>query len=188
MYPVWFVADLGKNISRELAEIEAEPEVEIRTTQDIEVKSSITENQDDDIDGRRAKLKRQDTSTYVAKKTAVQGLMDVALLSANANQLRYIMEYGPDNYSYIIILVLIIASLILQVLVGMSLIFKGRYYYMGKRKEAQKINDYVLVAMFLISTINIFVATFTQIGPGRPSDPTGIKSKAIANSTTGNYA
>jgi hypothetical protein len=55
--------------------------------------------------------------TFSAKKTMAQGLMDISLLTANANQLRYIIEYRHDNpTNFIVLLALIVCSLILQVI------------------------------------------------------------------------
>lgn len=42
-----------------------------------------------------------DVNAYQHKKTLAQGMMDLALLSANANQLRYVLEsYGRHPYYY----------------------------------------------------------------------------------------
>lgn len=53
--------------------------------------------------------------------------MDIALITANANQLRFIIEYNRDSPTYIVALLLIAISLILQLAVGIFLIFKGRF-------------------------------------------------------------
>lgn len=54
-------------------------------------------------------------NSYAAKKTAVQGLMDVALVMANANQLRFVIEYSYDTRTYYLVFSLLVASLVLQV-------------------------------------------------------------------------
>jgi hypothetical protein len=56
-----------------------------------------------------------DINVYQHKKTLAQGMMDLALLSANANQLRYVLESGGDHPYYYPSLVMISISLILQV-------------------------------------------------------------------------
>ena len=56
-----------------------------------------------------------DINVYQHKKTLAQGMMDLALLSANANQLRYVLESGGDHPYYYPSLVMISMSLILQV-------------------------------------------------------------------------
>ncbi|XP_043285746.1 ninjurin-A-like [Venturia canescens] len=101
--------------------------------------------------------------TYAAKKTVAQGMMDVALITANANQLRYLVEYQRNSPTFFVNVFLIVVSLLLQIAVGVSLIFKGRYDIRGKGKSPQalKINNYVVVAVFLITIINVFVASFS---------------------------
>lgn len=55
-----------------------------------------------------------DINIYQNKKTVAQGMMDLALFSANANQLRYVLESVNHPYYYSGI-VLISISLIFQV-------------------------------------------------------------------------
>ncbi|GJQ70222.1 hypothetical protein Trydic_g22675 [Trypoxylus dichotomus] len=62
-----------------------------------------------------------DINIYQHKKTLAQGMMDMALFSANANQLRYVLESVNHPYYYSGI-VLITISLIFQVAVGVGLL------------------------------------------------------------------
>lgn len=64
--------------------------------------------------------------SFASKKTAAEGMMDIALLTANANQLRFLFVYNGESRTYEISVFLIIMSLILQVAVGVGLIFKVR--------------------------------------------------------------
>ncbi|XP_035735999.1 ninjurin-1-like [Vespa mandarinia] len=106
-------------------------------------------------------------NTFAAKKTVAQGMMDVALITANANQLRYLIEYQRNSPTFYVILILIVISLLLQIAVGVSLIFKGRFDMKGQSKSlnARKINNYVVVGVFLITIINVFVAAFSVTTP-----------------------
>lgn len=56
-----------------------------------------------------------DVNVYQQKKTLAQGMMDLALLSANANQLRYVLEAQSEHPYKIVSLVFIAMSIILQV-------------------------------------------------------------------------
>lgn len=56
-----------------------------------------------------------DINIYQHKKTLAQGMMDLALLSANANQLRYVLESYDRHPYYYPSLVMVSLSLILQV-------------------------------------------------------------------------
>jgi len=61
-------------------------------------------------------LSKVSNVTYDTKKNMAQGMMDIALLTANANQLRYILEFrGVNSTNFILLLVLIACSLVLQV-------------------------------------------------------------------------
>lgn len=114
-----------------------------------------------DTTDKRREYKQQ--NTFAAKKTVAQGMMDVALITANANQLRYLVEYQRQSATFELILALIIISLALQVAVGISLVFKGRFDVKGKSNSltAQKINNYVVIGVFLITIINVFIASFS---------------------------
>lgn len=103
------------------------------------------------------------TNSFAAKKTVAQGMMDVALITANANQLRYLIEYQRDSITFFWILGLIIISLLLQVAVGVSLVFKGRFDVKGQSRTltARKIDNYVVIGVFLITIINVFIAAFS---------------------------
>lgn len=57
-----------------------------------------------------------DVNRYATKKTIAQGLLDVALLSANASQLKYVLQVGQERHQFYTLMVsLIIVSIILQV-------------------------------------------------------------------------
>lgn len=62
---------------------------------------------------------------YANKKSAAESMLDIALLMANASQLKAVVEQGPSFSFYVPIVVLISISLILQVVVGVLLIFIG---------------------------------------------------------------
>ena len=63
----------------------------------------------------RVTRSRSFTNMCAAKKSVAQGMMDIALITANANQLRYLLEYCQKSGSFYIIFGLIIISLCLQV-------------------------------------------------------------------------
>lgn len=150
---------------------------ELEMTDDVMVKDPTLTNEEvnedaankeaiDTTDKRSPKYNaRQTNLNFAAKKTVAQGMMDVALITANANQLRYLIEYQQNSPMFYVILVLIIISLLLQVAVGVSLIFKGRFDIKGKSKSinAERINNYVVVGVFLITIINVFIAAFNIV-------------------------
>ncbi|KAG5899269.1 hypothetical protein JTB14_035447 [Gonioctena quinquepunctata] len=93
-------------------------------------------------------------------------MMDIALITANANQLRYMVEYNKHSPTYYINLILISISLFLQVGIGVALICKGRLDMKGRSKDlnAKRINNYVIIGVFMVTIINVFIASFTVTG------------------------
>lgn len=57
------------------------------------------------------------------------GMMDIALLTANANQLRFLITYNSEEKTFYISAGLIVLSLIIQLAVGIGLIFKVSYNF-----------------------------------------------------------
>lgn len=55
-------------------------------------------------------------------------MLDVALLMANASQLKAVLEQGPEFKYYLTVIVLIVVSLFFQVLAGVFFILMGEQY------------------------------------------------------------
>lgn len=113
-----------------------------------------------------------DLNVYATKKTVAKGMLDLALLTSNANQLRYVLEvgeYGQKETSYYISIVLISLSIILQILIGIMLIFIGRQNVRedAQAQKADKVNNWVMLGVFLITIINVFISAFAV----EPLDP-----------------
>lgn len=60
-----------------------------------------------------------DTNVYTTKKTIAQGMLDVALLTANASQLKYLLQLGKAHEFYYLMVTLISLSLVLQVSINL---------------------------------------------------------------------
>nr|CAD7602457.1 unnamed protein product [Timema genevievae] len=56
-----------------------------------------------------------DANSYATKKTIAQGMLDIALLTANASQLKYVLQVGEQHEFYSLMVGLISVSIILQV-------------------------------------------------------------------------
>lgn len=63
---------------------------------------------------------------YANKKSAAESMLDIALLMANASQLKAVVEQGPAFSFFVPLVVLISISLVLQIGVGVLLIFLGQ--------------------------------------------------------------
>lgn len=110
-----------------------------------------------------------DVNVYQQKKNLAQGMMDLALLSANANQLRYVLEsYSRHPYFYFS-LVFITTSIIAQVAVGIGLIWKSRYNIKNEDDfcKADRINNMVTIGIFIITLVNVLISAFGVADPPR---------------------
>lgn len=91
-----------------------------------------------------------------------QGLLDLALLSANANQLRYVLDSNTRNHYFYVSLTLISLSLVLQVLVAIALVFKSRYNIdnMQEYENADRLNNFIMIGILLITISNVISSAF----------------------------
>ncbi|XP_074027378.1 ninjurin C isoform X3 [Leptinotarsa decemlineata] len=107
-------------------------------------------------------LKTLDVNKYATKKTIAQGLLDVALLTANASQLKYVLQVGEKHEFYVLMLCLIIISILLQLVVAILFIIIGGLNINKQRdyKAAIILNDIILMFIFIISIINIIISGF----------------------------
>lgn len=66
----------------------------------------------------------------------------------------------PKQFNVYLTVSLISLSLLLQIAVGIGLIFKGKLDRKGKSEDSQakKIDAYVVVPVFLVTVINVFIA------------------------------
>lgn len=91
----------------------------------IQIDETVTSSSSpDEIDGRRRPPAATANNSYQSKKLTAEGMMDLSLLTANANQLKFIIFFNQHSKTFIFALSLIVASLILQVVVGALLIFR----------------------------------------------------------------
>ncbi|OWR40654.1 hypothetical protein KGM_211610 [Danaus plexippus plexippus] len=108
-----------------------------------------------------------DVNTYQQKKNLAQGMMDLALLSANANQLRYVLESASTHPYYYPSLVFISLSIVLQIAVGVGLIMNSRYNVKDEKDicKADKINNMTVLGVFLVTIVNVFITSFSVASP-----------------------
>ncbi|XP_075147062.1 ninjurin C isoform X3 [Haematobia irritans] len=107
-------------------------------------------------------MKGMDANRYATKKTIAQGMLDIALLTANASQLKYILQVGEQHQFYKLMLILISLSIILQLLVGILFVIIGSLNINRKQDQTAAIilNDIIMVVVFVISVINVVISGF----------------------------
>ncbi|XP_034483892.1 ninjurin-1 isoform X2 [Drosophila innubila] len=113
-----------------------------------------------DIDGVSTPI--PDVNAYQHKKTLAQGMMDLALLSANANQLRYVLETNTQHPYFYPSLLFISLSIIFQIAVGVGLIWNGRYNIKNEQEicRANRINNYTVIGIFIVTVVNVLLSAF----------------------------
>ncbi|XP_050073007.1 ninjurin-B-like [Anopheles maculipalpis] len=129
------------------------------------------QRQDSDITDLKEPTNKQlnaELSSFVQKKSFAQNMMDIALLSANTNQLRYVIDLGDKHPYYMTSLLLIIVSLVMQIVVGLSMVYLNRYNMKNKRemKAASHMNNLSVAGVFLVTLVNVFISTFNGAGVG----------------------
>ncbi|XP_056279572.1 ninjurin-1-like [Pseudoliparis swirei] len=96
-------------------------------------------------------------------------MLDVALLMANASQLKVVLEQGADFHFYAPVVTLISISLCLQVAVGVLLVFIVRWNLNDEQKQ-RRLSTMETVAtglVFIIVAVNVFITAFGVRGPNR---------------------
>uniref|UniRef100_A0A3P8ZRL7 Ninjurin-1 n=1 Tax=Esox lucius TaxID=8010 RepID=A0A3P8ZRL7_ESOLU len=108
---------------------------------------------------------------YANKKSAAESMLDVALLMANASQLKAVLGQGPDFTFYYPLITLISISLSLQIIVGILLIFIVKWN-LNDESMHNKLNIMENVAtalVFGIVVVNIFITAFGVQNPNSKS-------------------
>ncbi|KAK8736227.1 hypothetical protein OTU49_004880 [Cherax quadricarinatus] len=118
--------------------------------------------------------KTLDPNRYATKKTVAQGMLDVALLTANASQLKYVLEVGEQHPYYAVMLGLIITSLVLQVMVGLlslslSMFRDCKLHLTSYHTSANAISYFNVGAVFVITSLNIIINSFGLRPTGIPA-------------------
>uniref|UniRef100_A0A3B3QZ19 Ninjurin 1 n=1 Tax=Paramormyrops kingsleyae TaxID=1676925 RepID=A0A3B3QZ19_9TELE len=108
---------------------------------------------------------------YANKKSAAESMLDVALLMANASQLKAVLEQGPDFVFYYPLVVLVSISLGLQIIVGILLIFivKWDLNDVSKHFRLNVLENIATALVFIIVVVNVFITAFGVQRPGSSS-------------------
>lgn len=131
---------------------------------------------------KKASKYKMDFNAYVTKKNMAQGLVDIALLTTNATQLKYLLHSGAPPldanlstypfdgafpwrfYIYWANMSFIGLSICLQVVVGLLLLLNSRHegmrYNRRENCRAESCNNYILIGVFFITLVNVFIGVF----------------------------
>nr|XP_043876497.1 ninjurin-2-like isoform X4 [Solea senegalensis]XP_043876498.1 ninjurin-2-like isoform X4 [Solea senegalensis] len=97
---------------------------------------------------------------YATKKTAAEGMLDIALFLANITHMKTVIEQGAGYRYYAAVLTLISFSLGLQIVAGVLIIIIARKDLNDeanhRRLDSQ--NNFLTILIFLIFVTNIFIS------------------------------
>ncbi|GBL96469.1 hypothetical protein AVEN_229923-1 [Araneus ventricosus] len=98
--------------------------------------------------------------------TIAGGFLDIALFTTNCEQMKFVLELGEFHVYYHQVLGLLITSLILQLLVGLTMFLLGCHVIHKDSSETYSnvLNHVTMGLVALITIINIFISTFGPKG------------------------
>ncbi|XP_061570921.1 ninjurin-2-like isoform X4 [Cololabis saira] len=99
---------------------------------------------------------------YATKKTAAEGMLDIALFLANITHMKTVIEQGAGYRYYVAVLTLISFSLALQIVAGVLIIIIARRDITeeANQKRLDSLNNATTVIIFLIFVTNLFISVF----------------------------
>ncbi|CAG5927583.1 unnamed protein product [Menidia menidia] len=99
---------------------------------------------------------------YATKKTAAEGMLDIALFLANITHMKTVIEQGAGYRYYAAVLTLLSFSLALQIVAGVLIIIIARRDVSeeANQKRLDSLNNIVTILIFLIFVTNIFISVF----------------------------
>ncbi|XP_039618391.1 ninjurin-2-like [Polypterus senegalus] len=105
-------------------------------------------------------------NTYARTKTLAQGFLDMALFTANASQMKHLLQQGPGTQFYYFLFVSLCISVSLQLIVAALLIYKGSKnieYDDPERRLSDRVhllNNIVTGLILVITAVNVFITAF----------------------------
>lgn len=105
-----------------------------------------------------------DVNNYALTKTVAKGLLNVALLTENAKQLKLTIQLGPEKDEfYAVTISLVIISIVLQTAMAILGAFIGskNINFEQNQKKATTLNRTILIFAVLTVIDNILLAAFS---------------------------
>ncbi|XP_046561069.1 ninjurin-1-like [Haliotis rubra] len=103
-------------------------------------------------------------TAYATRKTVAQGMLDFALLMANASQLKALLKSKtvPHDATFIGLVFLIAVSIILQIITGVIIAVLGSMdvHDEAAHIRAHRLNNSTVGLILGITITNVFIAAF----------------------------
>ncbi|XP_019947651.1 ninjurin-2-like isoform X1 [Paralichthys olivaceus] len=99
---------------------------------------------------------------YATKKSAAEGMLDIALFLANITHMKTVIEQGAGYRYYAAVLTLISFSLALQIVAGVLIIVIARrdLNVVSNQKRLDYLNNVATGVIFVTTVTNFFVSFF----------------------------
>ncbi|XP_035662535.1 ninjurin-1-like isoform X2 [Branchiostoma floridae] len=114
-------------------------------------------------------------NAYAQKKTMAQGFMDMALLTANAAQMKLVMVEGHDGRIpfFDFIMALLGLSIAFQIVVGALLLYKSQYNIEqhNEQHRADRANNWATGLVMIVTILNVFISAFVMVEQSPASSP-----------------
>lgn len=94
------------------------------------------------------------------KKTVAEGVLDSSLIMTNATQLNSLLSLGDSYRYYHLLMALLIMSILLEVAIGMMLIYLGAMEGKKKENSINRMNNATLLLGFIVGCMNVFITAF----------------------------
>ncbi|XP_066265724.1 ninjurin-1-like [Branchiostoma lanceolatum] len=108
-----------------------------------------------------------DKNNFTQKKTMAQGFMDMALMTANAAQLKLVLYEGRHGRVFLFefVMFLLVCSIIVQIFVGILLFIKSRYSIEdpAHHKHAEMANNWATGLVMIVTILNVFISAFVMM-------------------------
>ncbi|XP_078663531.1 ninjurin-1-like [Branchiostoma floridae x Branchiostoma belcheri] len=108
-----------------------------------------------------------DKNSFTHKKTMAQGFMDMALMTANAAQLKLVLYEGKHGRIFLFefVMFLLVCSIIVQILVGILLFIKSRYNIEEPKdhKYCEMANNWATGLVMIVTILNVFISAFVMV-------------------------
>ncbi|XP_023710259.1 ninjurin-1 isoform X4 [Cryptotermes secundus] len=111
--------------------------------------------------------KTLDANSYATKKTIAQGMLDIALLTANASQLKYVLQLGHQHEFYTLMVWLISISIVLQVASSsLALVLTTLNINLPEKQHVAAILNHTALGFVLVSMVSDVIKMSFGLDPG----------------------
>uniref|UniRef100_A0A8C6UTR8 Ninjurin 2 n=1 Tax=Neogobius melanostomus TaxID=47308 RepID=A0A8C6UTR8_9GOBI len=99
---------------------------------------------------------------YATKKTAAEGMLDIALFLANITHMKTVIEQGAGYRYYAAVLTLISFSLALQMVAGVLIVIIARrdLNVVSNQRRLESLNNMATGIIFATTVVNFFISFF----------------------------